>query len=149
MEFSRVLFRSQGKVLYTPDANYNGPDSFTYTATDNGTTNGAADPKSDTGTVTVTVTEVNDAPTANPDAATVAEDNSVAIDAAANDSAGPANESSQVVHVSHVDAPSHGSTSIISSGPDQGKVLYTPDANYNGPDSFTYTAKNGRTSRRQ
>src|SRR5205823_4007103 len=76
----------QGKVLYTPDANYNGPDSFTYTATDNGTTNGAAAPKSNTGTVTVTVSEVNDAPTANPDTATVAEDGSVAIDAAANDS---------------------------------------------------------------
>ena len=35
-----------------PDANFNGPDSFTYTVTDNGTTNGAADPKSDTATVT-------------------------------------------------------------------------------------------------
>ena len=27
-------------MLYTPAANYNGPDSFTYTVTDNGTTNG-------------------------------------------------------------------------------------------------------------
>src|SRR5207244_1343817 len=99
-----------------------------------------------TKTISITITEVNDAPTANPDTATVAEDGSVAIDAAANDSAGPANESSQIVHVSHVDAPSHGSTSIISSGPDQGKVLYTPDANYNGPDSFTYTATDNGTT---
>ena len=49
-------------MTYTPDADYNGPDSFTYTITDNGTTNGALDAKSDTATVTITVTEVNDAP---------------------------------------------------------------------------------------
>jgi hypothetical protein len=53
---------SLGNVTYTPDANYNGPASFTYTVTDNGTTHGSADPKTDTGTVNVTVTEVNDAP---------------------------------------------------------------------------------------
>src|SRR5438067_13774924 len=100
---------------------------------------------SDTGTVAVTVRNVTGVPTSTLPTSTVAEDGSVAIDAAANDSAGPANESSQIVHVSHVDAPSHGSTSIISSGPDQGKVLYTPDANYNGPDSFTYTATDNGT----
>src|SRR5207244_9310755 len=63
----------QGKVLYTPDANYNGPDRSAYHNTDNPTTNAAPDPKSDTSTVTVTVSELNDAPTANPDTATVAE----------------------------------------------------------------------------
>ncbi|MGC4016596.1 MAG: Calx-beta domain-containing protein [Luteolibacter sp.] len=48
-------------VTYTPAANYNGSDSFTYTITDS--KNGNA-----TGTVNVTVTPVNDAPTftANP-----------------------------------------------------------------------------------
>src|SRR5207248_3013496 len=136
----------QGKVLYTPDANYNGPDSFTYTATDNGTTNGAADPKSEIGRASCREREDNDAPTANPDTETVAEDGSVAIDAAANDSAGPANESSQIVHVSHVAAPSHVRTPIISPVPYQSKVLYTPDANYNGPDSFTYTATDNGTT---
>ena len=51
-----------GKVKYTPNADYNGTDSFTYTVTDNGTTNGVNDSKSDTATVSVTVTEVNDRP---------------------------------------------------------------------------------------
>ena len=50
-------------TTYTPDPDYNGPDSYTYTITDDGTTNGVADPKSDTATVSVTVTEVNDTPT--------------------------------------------------------------------------------------
>ena len=41
--------------MYTPDADYNGPDSFTYTITDNGTTNGQPDPKSAVATVNVIV----------------------------------------------------------------------------------------------
>ena len=41
---ARSIIRA-GKVMYTPDADYNGRDSFTYTITDNGTTNGVADPK--------------------------------------------------------------------------------------------------------
>ncbi|MCH8282562.1 MAG: cadherin-like domain-containing protein, partial [Chloroflexi bacterium] len=43
---------------YTPDANYNGSDSFTYRVSDG---NGG----SDTGNVSVTVNPVNDSPTAN------------------------------------------------------------------------------------
>jgi len=51
-----------GVVSYTPAADYNGPDSFSYTMADDGTTNGVLDAKSDTATVSVTVTEVNDKP---------------------------------------------------------------------------------------
>ena len=54
-------------VTYTPDANFFGTDSFTYTISDG---NGGTD----TATVNVTVTTVNDAPDAVDDAATVAED---------------------------------------------------------------------------
>jgi DNA/RNA endonuclease G (NUC1) len=56
---------STGTVSYSPDANYNGPASFTYQVCDNGTTNGAADPQCTTGTVNVTVNAVNDAPSLN------------------------------------------------------------------------------------
>ena len=63
------------KIRYTPtDANYNGPDSFSYTITDNGTTNGAADPKTHSATVNITVNPVNDAPTVAADNATVTVD---------------------------------------------------------------------------
>src|SRR5256714_8164863 len=65
-------------VYFTPAADFNGAASFQYTVTDNGTSDGVADPKSDTATVSFTVTEVNDAPTANNDALTsVAEDSGV------------------------------------------------------------------------
>src|SRR5213078_856268 len=105
-----VSFTATG-VTYTPAANYNGPDSFTYTVTDNGTTNGAADPKSATATVSITVTEVNDAPTAVADSATVAEDGSVTLDPRTNESTGPANESTQTLAVTAVSQGAHGAVS--------------------------------------
>ena len=131
-------------VSYTPDANYNGPDSFTYTVTDNGTTNGLADHKSATGTVSITVTEVNDAPSAAADSKTLAEDAAAtSIDVLANDSTGPANESGQTLTVTAVTQGAHGSVAITGGGTG---VSYTPDANYNGPDSFTYTVTDNGTT---
>ena len=56
---------------------------------DNGTTNAVATVLCDTATVTITVTAVNDAPVANDDTATVAEDGSATpIDVLANDNDG-------------------------------------------------------------
>ena len=57
-------------ITYTPAANYNGADSFTYTIGDG---NGGTA----TATVNVTVTGVNDGPVAVNDAATTAEDTAV------------------------------------------------------------------------
>ncbi len=51
-------------VVYTPAANYNGTDTFTYTVRDNGSPTAET-----TATVTITVTAVNDAPTAVADTA--------------------------------------------------------------------------------
>ena len=131
-----------GKIRYIPtEADYNGSDSFTYTVTDNGTTGGEDDFKSDTATVSVTVTEVNDDPTAVDDSASVAEDGNVLVDVLGNDSTGPANESGQTLTISAVGSPAHG-TAVVQSG----KVKYTPNADYNGSDSFTYTATDNGTS---
>ena len=81
--------------------NYNGADTFTYTIQDNGTTNGVADPlQIEQLRSAVTVTEVNDAPTAKADTTTVAEDGTVNINVLGNDSKGPAgNESGQTLTV--------------------------------------------------
>src|SRR5256886_10443124 len=87
-----------GTVTYTPAANYNGPASFDYTVRDNGTTNGADDFKSDTGSVSITVTEVNDPPVASDDIrGPVAEDGSLGLSAAGltvNDYAGATHQNS-------------------------------------------------------
>jgi hypothetical protein len=135
-----------GKVKYTPNADYNGSDSFTYTATDNGTSSGVNDFKSDTATVSVTVTEVNDRPVAAVDSLTVTEDGSVTVGTAtltANDSPGPANESGQTLTITAVGSATHGNVSLNGM---TGEVTFTPDADYNGPASFTYTVRDNGTT---
>src|SRR5207247_623266 len=119
-----VTFTATG-VSYTPAANYNGPDSFTYTIGDgNGGTASA--------TVSVTVTSVNDNPVANADAATVAEDSGAnAIDVLANDNSGP--DTGETLSVTAATQGTHGSVTLTATA-----VSYSPATNHNGPGSFLY-----------
>ncbi|WP_408040185.1 VCBS domain-containing protein, partial [Tenacibaculum amylolyticum] len=70
-------------VTYIPDTDFNGTDTFTYTVCDNASPTNCAN-----ATVSITVTPVNDTPTANDDIATVAEDGSVTISVVSNDDFG-------------------------------------------------------------
>ncbi len=121
-------------VTYTPNLNFFGSDTFTYTITDTGTidNNGPS-----TGTVTVTVSPVNDGPTADPDSATVPEDaEDFVVNALVNDSPGPNEGSVDNIRVLTTGTPSHGTARP---NPDSSAVLYTPNKDYFGNDSFTYT----------
>ena len=135
-----VLSGSGPTFTYTPAQDYNGPDSFTFKVND-----GSHD--SNTSTVNITIAEVNDAPVATDDAASTNEDSHVdlsAFDFAANDSAGPANESLQLLTVTSVAATAntHGTLSLAN-----GIVTYTPEANFNGAASFEYqVCDNGNTN---
>src|SRR3972149_4422314 len=105
------------QVVYTPNADFNGADSFTYTVTSGTVT--------ETATVNVTVTAVADIVN---DAVVTAEDTPVTIDVLANDSfEGPAPT------VSAVGAAANGTVAIVAN-----QVVYTPNADFNGADSFTY-----------
>ena len=68
-----------GNLTYVPDKDYNGTDSFGYTATDAAEAVGTA-------TVTVNIAQVNDAPEVGDDTATTTEDNAVDILVLGNDS---------------------------------------------------------------
>lgn len=126
-------------VIFTPTANYNGPASFDYTVSDNGTTNGVADPKTDTGSVSFTITAVNDDPMANDDAATVAEDSGAStINVLANDSFAP--DAGETLTITATTQGANGSVAITGGGT---SVSYTPNANFFGSDSFTYTISDG------
>ena len=69
------LSKANGSFTYTPAADYNGSDTFTYKAND-----GTLD--SNIATVALTVTPVNDAPVAVKDTYTTAEDTVLTVPAA-------------------------------------------------------------------
>ena len=122
-----------GQVVFTPEANYAGQASFTYTISDGqgGTS---------TAVVNLTVNPVNDAPVAVNDTGTLDEDADITINVLANDT----DTDNATLSVSSVTQPAHGTVAIN----DDGTVTYTPIANYNGADSFTYvvTDPSGATS---
>ena len=122
-----AILESDGTVTYTPSANYNGTDSFTYTNTE-GTT----------GTVNLTINPVTDITTVNNDNITLDEDTVTNINVISNDS-NP--DGTATASVQSITQPSHGSTILESDG----TITYTPSANYNGTDSFTYTNTEGTT----
>jgi hypothetical protein len=112
-------------LTYTPAANYNGPDSFTFKAND-GTVDG------NTATVSITVTPVNDAPVAADQTLTTAEDVPLVITLSATD------VDSNPLTYTVVAGPWHGI--LTGAAP---ALTYTPDANYHGPDGFTFRANDG------
>ncbi|TWU42564.1 Ig-like domain-containing protein [Novipirellula artificiosorum] len=121
-----IANNADGTITYTPDANYHGSDSFTYTLADG---NGGVD----TGTVMVSVTPVNDAPVAVDDDYVVDQDMSLVVPASgvlANDSDVDADTLSAAI----VGDPSHGDVWL---GED-GSFTYTPEDGFYGQDSFTY-----------
>src|SRR6185295_10087661 len=116
-----------GAVTYTPAANYNGGDSFTYTIGDGH--GGSA-----TATVSITVSSVNDVPVAANDSATTDEDAGVTVPVLGNDT----DLDGETLAVTAVTQGANGSVSFTA-----GSVTYTPVANFNGADSFTYTIGDG------
>lgn len=125
----QVVSNGDGTITYTPDADFFGVDSFSYTVTDG---NGG----SDTATVTIDVLEVNTPPVANDDVASVDEDSSVVIAVLSNDTDG----NSDTLFVTGIGAAANGD--VVDNG--DGTVTYTPDTDFNGTDSFAYTVSDGR-----
>jgi hypothetical protein len=117
-----------GMVTYTPAANKNGSDSFTYTVTDGALQASAV--------VNVTITPVNDAPVAVNDTATVKKDTATVIDVLKNDS----DVDGDALTVISVSTPAHGAVVISNEGK---KVTYTPASGYLGNDTFTYVISDG------
>ena len=112
-------------LTYTPNKNFSGQDSFTFKVND-----GTAD--SSLGTVAITVTAANDSPIATSDTITTLEDTPAVVVLAAIDPDG------NPLTYSVVKGPDHGSLSGA-----EPNLVYTPNANFNGPDGFTFKAGDG------
>lgn len=122
---------SGATATYTPNANYNGSDSFVVTVSDG--KGGTA-----TQTINVTVAAVNDAPvitSASTKTITVNEDSSATFEIDATD----VETAATSLVASIVTAPAHGTISVNAAGDN----VYTPNANFNGTDSFVVGVSDG------
>jgi VCBS repeat-containing protein len=126
-----LTLNPNGSFTYTPAANFNGTDDFTYQAGDGTLTSNPA-------TVTITVTASNDPPAATNDAYTTAEDAPLTV-AAPGVLANDDDPDGDPLSAATGSGPSHGTLTLNPNG----SFSYTPTANFNGPDSFTYRASDG------
>ncbi|KAB2115547.1 tandem-95 repeat protein [Vibrio alginolyticus] len=122
-----VSVNPDGSVTYTPNDNYHGTDSFTYIVTSGGV--------SESTTVNVDVTPVNDAPVATNDNAVTDEDTPVTIDVLPNDT----DIDGDTLSIQSASVPeAQGTVEIV-----DGKLVFTPAENFNGDAEITYTITDG------
>src|SRR5207247_1846708 len=126
-----LTLNPDGSFSYSPNPDYNGADSFTYKVSDGALESAPA-------TVNITINAVNDAPVAAADSYTSSEDTTMVVLAPGilgNDT----DAEGDALTASVVSGPSHGTLTFNADG----SFSYTPAANYNGTDSFTYKVNDG------
>jgi hypothetical protein len=119
------------RVQYTPEADFNGSDSFTYTANDS---HGG----SDTAAVSITIDPVNDDPVADDDAATGFEDQPRSVPVLDGDT----DVDGDALSITGTTDGAHGTVGIVATG-NGPRAQYRPDADFSGADAFTYTVGDG------
>jgi CshA-type fibril repeat protein len=117
-----------GEVTFTPAADFNGPVEITYTVED-------PDGAQDTGTALVNVGEAPDAPSANDDTATTAEDTAVTISPLTNDTDPDGDD--LVITGASVPAE-QGSVTFTDD-----EITFTPAPDFNGEATITYAISDG------
>ena len=119
-----LIFNPDGTYTYTPDPDFNGTDSFTYTVCDyNG--------ECATATVTITINPVNDVPVAVDDIQSI-DMNGTLINSVGGNDTGLGDGS--LTFALNTDV----TNGTLTFNPD-GIYTYTPDPDFSGTDSFTYT----------
>jgi VCBS repeat-containing protein len=131
-----VTLNANGTFTFTPSANFQGTASFTYRPND-GQALGAFT------SVFVFVANTNDAPTADNDSYTVAEDGTLVVAAATGVLQGDSDiDPSEVLTAILAAGPTNGTLALAADG----SFTYTPNANFTGTDSFTYRANDGEAN---
>ncbi len=127
-----LTLNADGSFDYTPNANFNGADSFTYWAND-----GLAN--SNLATVTLTVNSENDAPVALDDGYTTSEDTTLVVAALSGVLSNDTDVDLDPLSAVLVDDVSSGVLALNADG----SFDYTPNTGFTGTDSFTYRANDG------
>ncbi len=125
-----VVYNDNGTFTYTPAANFNGTDSFSYTVQDK-------DGNTTTGTISIGVNSVNDAPTAVNDSASTVQFDDVNIDVLSNDS----DVDGDSLSVSSFDSTSAKGGTVTKNA--DGTLSYEPKEGFSGTDSFNVTVDDG------
>ena len=122
-------------LTYTPNDDEFGSDTIVYTATNSG--------GSDTGTISVTINPINDAPVADDESLSTPENTPLTISFATllnGDSVGPANEIPlDTLSIQLVNDPMNPLASLDQNG----QLTYNPPPDFFGNDSFTYVITDG------
>ncbi|MAS03280.1 MAG: hypothetical protein CL534_01030, partial [Ahrensia sp.] len=128
-EHGTVTVNPDGTLNYTPDADFNGSDTITYSVSDG---NGGTA----TGTVVVTVTPVNDGPVASDDAYTTTAGSALTnLDVLANDS----DPEGDTLSIEGTPTAANGTVTVNADG----TINYTPDAGFVGTDEISYVVTDG------
>jgi len=130
-----VTVNSDCSYTYAPTANYNGSDSFTFTVSDGALSSSAA-------TATITVSAVNDAPSATLLSFSTNEDVNYVSDGTTRAHLAGTDIENSALTCAKASDPSHGAVTVNSDC----SFSYAPTANYNGSDSFTFTVSDGSLS---
>jgi hypothetical protein len=117
-----------GSGIYRPNADQNGPDTFTFDASDDAGATYGAD-----GTISITITPVNDAPVAQNRSATTPPATAVGIQLVYADPDGPG-----PFTITIVAAPANGT--LTGSSNDR---TYTPNPGFTGTEIFTWKVNDG------
>jgi VCBS repeat-containing protein len=128
-----LILNLNGTFTYAPAANYFGPDAFTYRVFD-GTI------YSDPATVALSVTAVNDPPTAANDGYSMLQGATLTV--AAPGVLGNDSDSDSTLTAAVATGPSNGTLALASNG----SFTYTPTGTFFGTDSFTYIVTDGAAS---
>src|SRR6266702_1886175 len=125
---------ANGTFTYTPNANFNGSDSFTYKVND-----GALD--SNVATVAITIVSVNDAPVASDASLTTKNNATLLVDPRTF----ATDVDSTVLTTQSVTGPTHGTLAPNADG----TYTYTPTAGFVGADSFRCRVSDGQLTSSQ
>jgi VCBS repeat-containing protein len=129
-----LTLNADGSFTYTPSVGFSGTDSFTYQAND-----GTNDSLAATVTITVNPLVINTPPTAVDDSYSTDEDTVLNVPAAGVLDNDVDDGLIAPLTASLVTATANG-TLVLNA---DGSFSYTPNLDYNGPDSFTYLANDG------